>query len=694
VEKSPYLRQHAYNPVDWYPWGEEAMNRAREEQKPLFLSVGYSTCHWCHVMERESFENDSIARILNQYFIPVKVDREERPDIDRVYMTALQAMGQNGGWPMSMFLTPDLHPFYGGTYFPPESRYGRAGFQDILLRIHEAWINERTKVMESATRVTTFLREAANAGTGAAQPGEEVLHRDFAQFQKAYDGAFGGFGRGPKFPRPAVFQFLLRYHRRTGNTTALDMTTHTLQKMALGGLCDQIGGGFHRYSVDGEWRVPHFEKMLYDQAQLLEVFLDVYRLTRDDLYAAVARGIADYVIRDLCHPEGAFFSAEDADSPRPEDPTEAGEGAFYVWSRREIERLLGDDAGVFCLYYGVEEEGNAPIDPQHEFTGRNILYVASSVEDTARISGRMPDRVRLILARARRLLFETRSRRPRPHRDEKIITGWNGLMAGSLARAGAVLGRDDYTSAGAAAARFVLARLQTSGARLLRRFSDGEARFDAQLQDYAFLIQGLLDLFTFEGDGDWLQAALELAGTQETEFRDERLGGYFDSAGDDPTILVRMKELYDGAEPSGNAVTAMNLIRLARLTGDPRWESRARATVEASGGALGSQPVAMPAMAAAVSDLLSPGEQIVLAESDGGDAVRMLLHEVYSRYLPAAAVIRVRPGDRRIGTIAPATRAYGPIGGKPAVYVCRDFVCRLPVTDADTLGRVLDERSP
>jgi len=473
-EKSPYLLQHAFNPVDWYPWGEEAFARARADGKPLFLSIGYSTCHWCHVMERESFENDEIAGLLNSMFVPVKVDREERPDVDRISMTALQAMGQQGGWPLSMFLTPDLRPFYGGTYFPPVSRYGRAGFPDVLRRIHELWTQKRETVLESAAGIAGFLREISTRPAYGTDGTRDPLTGCYEMVRRTFDAASGGFGGGPKFPRPVVFDALLRYHRRTGEPEALMMVTDTLRAIARGGIADHLGGGFHRYAVDSEWRIPHFEKMLYDQAQLATAFLDAHRVTGDAAFAEAARGIFTYVRRDLTHPLGGFTSAEDADSLRP-GSEEQGEGAFYVWTRAAVMNELGEAEGaLFCEAYGVEEEGNAPFDPQHEFTGLNILYRAAEDEDLASSRGTTPEDVRARLARSRDRLLAVRAARPRPLLDDKVITAWNGLMIGAFARGFRVLREPAYREAAVRSARFVRSTLSGDGGKTLyRRWRDG-----------------------------------------------------------------------------------------------------------------------------------------------------------------------------------------------------------------------------
>ena len=692
-EKSPYLLQHAYNPVDWYPWGEEAFARARDRDVPLFLSIGYSTCHWCHVMERESFENGSIAAILNRDFVCIKVDREERPDLDRVYMTALQAMGQNGGWPMSMFLTPDRQPFYGGTYYPPESRYGRAGFPDVLSKIRSIWDTERPKVDESARSITTFLEDVANARAPGGLPGVEVLEASYNQISSTYDPVNGGFGAGPKFPRPVVFSFLLRYHARTGGDVPLAMVTHTLLKMASGGMYDQVGGGFHRYAVDGEWRVPHFEKMLYDQAQLVEAYLDASLCSQDPVFRAVARETLDYVLRDMTDPEGGFYSAEDADSPRPERPEESGEGAFYVWTKKEIDDALEGDAQLFSEYFGVEGAGNVPVDPQHEFTGRNILYRRGTVDSTANQFGISREETLSRLTVAKEKMFSLRAGRPRPLRDDKILTSWNGLMIGAFARGFRVLGDERYLVAATRAAEFATGRMWRKGT-LLHRYRQGECRIEAHLDDYAFLVSGLLDLFESSGDGRWLERAANLTEEQIRIFHDSMGRGFFDTSGRDETLLVRMKEQYDGAEPAGNSVAAMNLIRLCRMTDRPEWESIAAGTVANFGGTLRAQPGVLPLMAAAIDFLVTPPRQVVIAGAADDPRTAGMMKILSGRYLPTTVTIPLDPGARGDSPRAlnPFLRNLTPVDGNPAAYVCRRFVCDLPVSSTDSFVRLLDEQ--
>jgi uncharacterized protein len=692
-EKSPYLLQHAFNPVDWYPWGEEAFEEARSENKPIFLSIGYSTCHWCHVMERESFESDSIAALLNDLFICIKVDREERPDVDQVYMTALQAMGQDGGWPLSMFLTPDLKPFYGGTYFPPDGRYGRPGFPDVLRKINEVWQSEHEKVIGSAETITAFLQKQSVMSTEGFVVDQTVLDTCYEQIARSYDARFGGFGGAPKFPRPVIFNFLLRYAKKTGNQNALEMTVNTLRKMTLGGMYDHIGGGFHRYSVDGEWRVPHFEKMLYDQAQLVMSFVDLYQITHDEYDASIIREVLAYVMRDMTDPEGGFYSAEDADSGKPDHPGEKAEGAFYVWTREEILAILGQEAGeVFSFYYGVEDSGNALHDPQNEFVGKNILYVARSVENTATTLSRATSEVQRILSRCREKLMAARVQRPRPHLDDKILTSWNGLMISAFARAYQVLRDSSYLQAAERAADCIASRMyDRQNSRLLRRYRDGEARFDGHLDDYSFLIAGLLDLYEAGLNFRYLQWAVELTIKQQELFWDAAAHGFFDTSGEDPSILVRMKEQYDGAEPAGNSVAALNLLRLAQMTDHPEWRRMAEQTFSSAGLMLRQQPSVAPHMTAAVDFFLSKPKQIVIAGDRADPDTWSLLGVVHARYLPNKIILLAEGGEPqdRLAALLPFVSSLKRLNGKPTAYVCEGYVCQLPTVDPATIERLL-----
>jgi uncharacterized protein YyaL (SSP411 family) len=688
-EKSPYLLQHAHNPVDWFPWGEEAFAKARSEDKPIFLSIGYSTCHWCHVMERESFESEEIAAVLNRHFVPIKLDREERPDIDRIYMLFVQATTGSGGWPMSVFLTPDRKPFFGGTYFPPDNRYGRPGFRALLEHLAKAWQDDRARILESGDNVLAQLEQySAVRKSSVLTP--DSLESAFLQFRRSFDSKLGGFGSAPKFPRAATFHFLLRYFAARKNEEALEMTTFTLEEMAKGGMYDHVGGGFHRYSVDDRWFVPHFEKMLYDQAQLAVCYLEAFQISRRPVFEKVARGILDYVLRDMTHPEGGFYSAEDADSViDPAHPHEKGEGAFYVWSWAELEALLGaENAALFAYRYGAERDGNVEHDPHGEFTGRNILFEACSIEDTARNFGKSETEVERILATASARLFEARARRVRPHLDDKILTSWNALMISAFAKAAQVLGEDRYARAAERAIQFLLKHLyQPSDGSLLRRFRDGDAAIPGFLDDYACCVRALLDWYETRFETYYLELAIQLAGTLLDRFEDREQGGFFSTMEGDPTLVLRMKEDYDGAEPAGNSVAAESLQRLAAITGREDFRRAANATLEAFASRLTQAGTGVPYMMAVYQASLEPPRQIVLA----GDSLKPLLDAVRRRFLPHAVLLGIRSEEDRkvLAALQPAIAGMQPVNGKTAAYVCQDFTCRLPVTEVAELERLL-----
>ncbi len=671
-EKSPYLLQHAHNPVDWYAWGEEAFRKAREEDKPIFLSVGYSTCHWCHVMERESFENEQIAELLNRYFVPVKVDREERPDVDRVYMLFVQASTGSGGWPMSVFLTPDLQPFFGGTYFPPERRYGHPGFGEVLEQIAEAWRADRARIGQSGADIIRQLREHSASAPSAAGLEPSVLESGFFAFRRSFDTKHGGFGTAPKFPRISVHNFLLRYYHRTRSKEALEMVYATLNAMAHGGIHDHLGGGFHRYSVDERWFVPHFEKMLYDQAQLAVSYLEGCQLSNDAYYAAVARGILDYVLRDLTHPEGGFYSAEDADSAAdPAKPEEKREGAFYLWTKAEIDAVLGEGAEAFCRHYHVQERGNVFNDPHGEFAGRNILFETETPG---------PE-----LEAARAKLFEARKKRPRPHRDDKILTAWNGLMISAFAKAAQVLEEPQYFEAARRAAGFVLGRMYDRAAgTLLRRFRDGEAAVSGFLDDYACFVQGLLDLYETDFDIARLVEAVRLTDRQLELFEDSERGGFFSTPAGDPSIVLRIKDDYDGAEPSGNSIATMNLLRLAAITGREDYRSAAERTLHALGGRAAMAPEAVPQLLAALEYWHSRPKQVVLVGER--EAAREFVRAVHSRFLPNTVVILLDGGESRrvLAGWQPEFAAMRSEGAGVTAHVCEGFACQALTSDLAT----------
>lgn len=731
AEKSPYLRQHADNPVDWYPWGDEAFAKARAEQKPVFLSIGYSTCHWCHVMAHESFENSGVAEVLNRGFVSIKLDREERPDLDRVYMTYVQQTTGHGGWPMSVWLTPEGKPFYGGTYFPPEDRHGRPGFVTLLNAIANHWNTERAKIEAGAEEVVQALRRYAAEGPARATPeaGESAsrppLHeiagaafeKCFQYFYEAHDPVWGGFGGAPKFPRASSIAFLFRVAALQGPNSeagqeAVRMAAHTLQRMAEGGIHDHIGGGFHRYSVDEKWHVPHFEKMLYDQAQIAINLLEARQATGVEVFAWVARGIFDYVVRDLTGPHGAFYSAEDADSLLPEaaasnrdqgssnkgGETEQGkarhaEGAFYVWTKQEIDAALGaDDAAFFNAHFGVRDGGNVEHDPMNEFPGQNVLMQQRPLAETARAQKLTPDQAVEKLLSCFTKLREIRAKRPRPHLDDKVITAWNGLMISALAKGAQVLGEHAYARLAADAARFIRAELwdENSGT-LYRTWREGRSDIAGFAEDYAYLIQGLLDLYEADYDVRWLQWAERLQERMDALFRDEQRGGYFNSRADDPSVIVRLKEDYDGAEPAPSSVAAMNLIRLDWMLGLGGAREKALATIEALRPQWTGHPHALPQMLCAVELALEAPRTVVIAGNPRSDDFRLLAGALHQALGPRRAVLAVDGGEaqRWLAGRRPYLAEMAPVNGAATAYVCEDFVCRQPVSSADELRTML-----
>jgi uncharacterized protein YyaL (SSP411 family) len=690
-EQSPYLLQHAHNPVEWFPWGAEAFEKARAENKPIFLSIGYSTCHWCHVMERESFENDRIAELLNRDYVAIKVDREERPDVDRIYMTFVQATTGGGGWPMSVWLTPDLQPFFGGTYFPPENRYGHPGFASVLTQIADAWHTRRDQILESARDVVAELQKRAAVEPGRASAIDAaLLDSGFYVLRRTFDSQTGGFGGAPKFPRPSVVNFLLRYYARTTNREALDMVLLTLREMAKGGMNDQLGGGFHRYSVDERWFVPHFEKMLYDQGQLAISYLEAFQITGERQYADVARDIFEYVLRDMTGPEGGFYSAEDADSAiDPEEPNVKGEGAFYIWTADEIREVVPEPAATWFIYrYGVADGGNVANDQHNEFTNRNILYQSVSLADTATQFRQLEEVVAQGIDDARRRLLEARAKRIRPHLDDKILTAWNGLMISAFALGGAVLDEPRYAQAARRAADFIVERMYDPATGvLLRRYRQGDAAIPGFLDDYALFAQSLLDLYETQLQPRDLEMAILLTEKQRELFEDPRQGAFFNSADGDATLVLRMKEDYDGAEPSGNSVGLMNLLRLAQMTGRQDFRESAERLLAAFGSRLSLTPVALPYMLAACEFRLSEPRQIVLVGQD----LHPLLRALYQRFVPNKVVLGVDSAEarNRLAAGIPAIAEMHEVDNRATAYVCRNYTCQLPVTKLEDFVQLL-----
>jgi len=694
-EKSPYLQQHAHNPVDWYPWGDEAFKKARNENKPIFLSIGYSTCHWCHVMERESFENDQIAEVLNRSFVPVKVDREERPDVDHIYMTYVQAATGSGGWPMSVFLTPDRIPFFGGTYFAPDNRYGRPGFGTILERIAATWRDKHNEIEQSSGEVIAQLKSISQpAAAEHPAPDRATLDSTFQYFRRTFDSKNGGFGEAPKFPRPVALNFLFRYHALSRRAEALEMPLETLRAMAQGGMHDQLGGGFHRYSVDERWFVPHFEKMLYDQAQLVVSYLEAYQLTHDEFYASIARSTLDYVLRDMTHSEGGFYSAEDADSViDPANPKEKGEGAFYLWTAQELAQLLDErTAQLFAYRFGVEPDGNVHNDPHGEFTGKNILYVRHSIEDTAQNFHLSEETVKALLAKAVPQLLEARSKRIRPHLDDKVLTAWNGLMISAFAKAAQTLDEPRYLTAAQRAMDFMFSRMYSPDTGiLLRRFRDGDAAIPGFLDDYAFTTAALLDLYETDFNPAHLERATVLTAKMLELFEDNSEGAFFAASAGDASLVLRMKDDYDGAEPSGNSIALFNLLRLAHITGRGEYRDTADRTLRALSPQMSSQPVAVPQMLVALEYSQAIKREVVIVGDPKRELTRAFLHKLRTSFRPHTIVLLVDSEATRekLAKYFSAVGSMREIDNQPTAYVCQDYTCNLPTNELAKFNELL-----
>ncbi len=673
-EKSPYLLQHAENPIDWHPWGDEAFDRARREDKPVFVSIGYSTCHWCHVMEHESFEDEEVARTLNRAFVSIKVDREERPDVDATYMTVCQMMTGGGGWPLNLLLTPQRTPFFAATYLPREGRRGMPGFIPLLEKVAQMWANDRARLVQSADEVKSALERLLREEYAEGELGETPLRGAFDDFLQNFDRQNGGFGDAPKFPTPHNLSFLLRYAQRTGEEQALNMALRTLQAMRLGGIYDQLGFGLHRYSVDARWLVPHFEKMLYDQALTALACLDAFQISGDDFFGQSAREILAYVQRDLAGPDGGFCCGEDADS-------EGAEGTFYVWTPAQIEEILGADlAAVFCRSYGITAEGN--------FEGKNIPHLREDLAALAQEAGVRLDELAATLEQARSPLFEARQGRIRPHRDDKIITSWNGLTIAALARAAAIFEDRTALAAAISAANFVLERMRTPQGRLLRRYRAGEAAIPAFLEDYAFFVWGLIEIYMADFDPSILRSAVELTEEMEKLFADAK-GGYFDNGADAEEVLVRGKSAQDGALPSGNSVAALNLYRLADLTGNASFENRAERLLRAHLPQVERYPSAFTQMLIALDYALGPRQQIVLVPGDDERPLAEMLQALRRRFLPCTVVVLHRPGDAVLEGISSIVEGKESVEGRAAAYVCMDRSCRAAVTSVAELEELL-----
>jgi uncharacterized protein len=687
-EKSPYLLQHAANPVDWYPWGEEAFEKARSEDRPIFLSIGYSTCHWCHVMERESFEQEEIGRILNDHFVPIKVDREERPDVDHIYMTVCQALTGGGGWPLTVILTPDRKPFFAGTYFPPESRFGRSGLKEILYQVVSAWEGQRERVLDAAGRITEAI-EPHFAGSPGEALDEEILHLCARELEGRYDEIHGGFGAAPKFPTAHVLLFLLRFWKRSGNPRALEMVETTLQAMRRGGIYDHVGLGFHRYSTDRGWLVPHFEKMLYDQAMILMAYVETFQATGNPLYGAVADEIVSYVTREMTTADGAFASAEDADS-------EGVEGKYYVWNRTELDPVLGpEDAALYARIYRIEEDGNWEDEASGTRASTNIPHLGEDPARAAEDLGMKPEELARRLEAARQKLLKVRDRRVHPHKDDKVLTAWNGLMIAALAKAARALGEPSYAEAAERALDLLTTKLVREDGRLLARYRDGEAAFPGYLDDYAFLAWGLLELYETTFAPRYLDAAVKLVRDMERLFGDEREGGFFFTGTDGERLLARAKESYDGAIPSGNSVALLVLLRLSRMIGDPLWERKAEALVRAFSSTVAQVPSAHTMFLVGLEFALGPTQEIVIASSEDDAEGKAMIREAHHRFLPRSVLLWSTPErEEALRAIVPLIANQRPVEGRAAAYVCERYACKAPVTSAGPFAELLDAPNP
>jgi uncharacterized protein YyaL (SSP411 family) len=677
-ETSPYLRQHAHNPVDWFPWGPEALARAKQLDRPIFLSIGYSACHWCHVMEHESFENEAIARVLNEDFVSIKVDREERPDLDQIYMSAVQALTGQGGWPMSVFLTPDLKPFTGGTYFPPDDRYGRPGFRRVLLTVAEWWKNRRNDVEEGAAKIAEAIQSGVEFPDGGEDAGEGVLRRAVAGLARSFDSRYGGFGAAPKFPRPMDIRFLLRAWKRFGDEQALQMARQTLDRMAMGGIYDHLGGGFARYSTDERWLVPHFEKMLYDNALLTVAYSEAFRANGEPLYRTVVHETLEWVKREMTSPDGPFYSTLDADS-------EGVEGKYYVWTAAEIERLLGkEDADIFGSVYGIESDGNWNDPHGHGPANANILHRVKTFEQSAKLL-RIPEAdLAALLARCRAKLFAERAKRVRPGRDEKALTAWNGLMIAAFAEAARTFQESAYAEIAAKAADFILAKMRTPAGLLYRTWSAGSApKLNAYLEDYSFLIDGLVGLYEAGYEPRWIASALELAQVMIDQFWDAEKGGFFFTGRDHEPLIARNKDPHDNATPSGNAMAVTALMKLVKLTGRTDLADKVSKTIQVYRGLLAEHPLSAAQMLIALDLHLGPVQEVVVAAGPAEETKRVL-QALATEFAPNR-IYAFRSSATNAGAEAtiPLISGKGPVEGKVTTYICHDFVCQKPLIGAD-----------
>jgi uncharacterized protein YyaL (SSP411 family) len=664
--------------VDWFPWGDEAFEIARRDQKPILLSIGYSACHWCHVMEHESFENDAIAALMNENFVNIKVDREERPDLDQIYMSAVQMMTHQGGWPMTVFLTPEAVPFYAGTYFPPQDRYNMPGFPRVLQSVADAYRERRDDIQQTAASILSELKRSSTTVESSSQLSVELLDAAYRGIVKNYDETNGGFGGAPKFPPAMTLEFLLHTFYRTGNQQALEIVRYTCRKMAEGGIYDQLGGGFHRYSTDARWLVPHFEKMLYDNALLSRLYLHYYQVSHDEAARAIVEGILDYVLREMTSPEGGFYSTQDADS-------EGVEGKFFVWSLEEVKQLLGErDAKLFGAYYNVTDAGN--------FEGENILNITRELSEIAAKEKVTLEELSASLDRSRQILFAAREKRVKPARDEKVLTAWNGLMLASFAEAAAVLDRSDYLEAAQRNARFVLDNLRRDQL-LLRTYKDGQAKLNAYLEDYAFFIDGLVTLFETSGELLWIDEARALTNKMIEEFWDDEDGGFFFTGRSHEDLIVRSKDFFDNATPAGNSVAVEVLLRVGLLTDNSDYQRRATTILRLMAATMQRYPSGFGRILCALDFHLGRPQEIAIIGAAGAQETRLLLNEIWQLYLPNKVVAQSSPNDTAGAEVIPLLRDRPQLNGQATAYVCEHFTCKQPVTNPAELASQLQHRA-
>jgi len=678
-EKSPYLLQHAHNPVDWHPWSEETFDFARKQNKPVFLSIGYATCHWCHVMEKESFEDDTVARHLNDTFVSIKVDREERPDIDAVYMAVCQMLTGSGGWPLNLFLTPDKKPFFAATYIPKSNRFGKAGLIELCQQVKRLWTDQNDKVSTSADGIANALGRAFSY-SAADVPGKSILDHAYNLIWQSFDSRFGGFDSAPKFPTPHRLLFLLRCHHRTGDAKALKMVEKTLTVMRLGGIWDHVGFGFHRYSTDAQWLLPHFEKMLYDQALLAQTYLETYQVTRNAFYARTAEEIFSYVLRDMTSPDGAFFSAEDADS-------EGEEGKFYVWSSDEFQKVLdAEQSATWEEMFNLLPEGNFSEEASGQKTGANILHLDRPLQDWSKELNLKPEELSDRWEKIRQKLFRFREKRTHPLKDDKILMDWNGLMVAAFSLGARILDKPAYARAAEKSTQFILTKMHDDRGRMFHRFREGELAVEAQAADYAFLIYGLLHLYQATFNLAYAEKAAALQEKMLRDFWDTDGGGFFSTANQSETLPVRPKELYDGAIPSANSVALLNLLCLARLTGDPKWDKLADDHLKAFAGTIKAQPTAFTFFLLGVDFMLQPGQEVVIAGDPNKTEARKMLAALNLNFAPhKVALVKSNQNAERLAKFAGYTDGLQLVGGKTTAHVCKGFACKEPTSDIEAM---------